>query len=671
MKHLSTIIISSCCSALSALAQAPVDTLHAVEELQEVVVRQPRGVRKLQGATNTTVMGVAELHRAACCNLGESFTTNPSVDVSYTDAATGARRIRLLGLQGAYVQMLSENIPALRGVASPFGLSYIPGPWMQSIQVSKGASSVKNGYESLTGQINVEMKKPQLDPSLAINGYYDSMNKAELNADGNLHFGRLWSGGLLLHAENSFTAHDGDGDGFMDSPKIRQFSAMNRWAYMGTDYKFQASVKFLDERRTSGQHEHQAAPGTELYKVGINTRRWEFFAKNAYMFDQEAGSNVALMLSGTSHSQDATYGLKINNIDQHEAYASLMYETTWGPLHALSAGLSFNYDHLSHQLRLTPDAAATPTAFAEREAVSGAYAQYTFNANDRLIAMAGLRYDYSNEYGSLVTPRVHLRWIPREGLSAHASAGRGARSPHPLAEYGYLLASSRRFEVLGRLRREEGWNAGGGVEYSFSPGGRKLTLGAEYYYTDFTRCLTLDLDSDPHAALLDPYGRSRSHAVQAELTAEPTSDLSLSAAWRYTAVHQRSEGVWRSAPLTSRWKTLISVAYSPRMGLWQFDVTCAVNGPGRMPAPYVTAGGAQSWKPRYKAFPTLNAQATRNFRHWAVYIGGENLTGYRQKNAIVGASDPWGPDFDATLIHGPLHGAMVYAGFRYNITKFL
>ncbi len=214
MRQLAT--VAAVCSALCAhaLEEQP-DSLFG--ELDEVVVTTPKGPRKLMGVTNSELITASELKRAACCNLGESFTTNPSVDVNYTDAATGARQIRLLGLSGSYVQMLTENIPNFRGAASPYGLGYIPGPWMQSIQVSKGASSVKNGYESITGQINVEMKKPQLDPSLSVNGYYDMMNKLELNADGNLHLGRNWSGGLLTHFENGFSGHDSNDDGFIAS----------------------------------------------------------------------------------------------------------------------------------------------------------------------------------------------------------------------------------------------------------------------------------------------------------------------------------------------------------------------------------------------------------------------------------------------------------------------
>lgn len=662
------------CMAEISYAQEPLDSLF--NELDEVVVTSRKGIMKLSGATNTDLISVSELRRAACCNLGESFSTNPSVDVSYTDAATGARQIRLLGLSGSYVQMLTENIPNFRGAAAPYGLGYIAGPWMQSIQVSKGASSVKNGYESITGQINVEMKKPQLDPSLSINAYYDIMNKLEVNADGNIHLGRNWSAGLLSHFENGFSGHDGNNDGFIDMPRVKQISVMPRVAYLGTSYVFQAAAKFIDERRISGQDEHHIGPsalGMPLYRIGIDTHRWEAFTKNAYIFDRENDGNIAIILSGSSHDQDASYGMRICNIDQHELYSSLMFERKWSDIHALSAGLSFNYDHFSYGYRLDPDANQHLSHRTDREAVAGGYAQYTLNLDEKIVAMAGLRYDYSDIYGSMITPRMHLRYTPLTDLSFHASAGKGYRSPHPLAEYSYMLASSRNIEISENLDRESAWNLGAGGSFTIYPAGKKLSLAAEYYYTGFDNQLMLNLDINPHAAYIYSFnGRSYSHALQVEATFEPINELMFTAAWRYTDVKSNYIGSGMTQkPLTSRHKALFTLGWSPNMGLWQADITCAVNGSGRMPTPYNMPDGSLSWSTNYNAYAQLNAQVTRNFRHWALYIGGENLTDFRQSNPVIGADNPWGDNFDATMIYGPLQGAMVYIGFRYNITKYI
>lgn len=650
----------------AAFAEEP-DT--AVVEMQEVVVTGKHSMLKMRGtAANSELITASDLKRAACCSLGESFTTNPSVDVSYSDAATGARQIKLLGLSGAYVQMLSENIPALRGAAAPFGLGYIAGPWIQSIQVSKGASSVKNGFESITGQINIEMKKPQADPSLSLNAYVDHMGKVEGNFDGNINLGDKWSTALLLHGENAFKAHDSNDDGFADMPRTRQFAAMNRWAYLGSNYVFQAAVKWIGENRRSGQIAH-GAHYENPYVIDIDTKRVEAFTKNAYIFDRENDGNVALIASANFHDMKAGYGDRRYSVIQRDAYLSAIFERKWTGGHSLSAGLSLVYDNYRQLLPpLNPEANAYRPADTH-EATPGAYAQYTFNLDDRLIAMAGMRIDRSSLYGMMYTPRVHVRYNVAKPLTLQISGGRGYRSPHPMAEYHNLLASSRAIYIADNLRQESAWNAGASANGYVMLGHRRLGLSAEYYYTRFTDQLKVDLDADPHAAYISTGGGpSYSHTFQAELTFDILEDLAFTAAYRLTDVKTDYGHGLVEKPLTSRNKGLFTLGWTPDMGIWQLDITCAVNGGGRNPLP---ANVDPLWEKRYKAYATLNAQLTRNFRHWSVYIGGENLTGYRQKNPVIGAANPWGPDFDATMVHAPLQGAMIYAGVRYNFTKYL
>ncbi|MCM1449082.1 MAG: TonB-dependent receptor [Clostridiales bacterium] len=671
IKGIPILVLAFVATAHHAVADEPADT--ASYDLQEVVVSaQGRGL-KGSVATNTSLISARELTRAACCNLGESFTTNPSVDVSYSDAATGARQIKLLGLSGAYVQMLTENVPAARGASAPYYLGYIAGPWMQSIQVSKGASSVKNGYESVTGQINIEMMKPQLDPSLSLNAYVDHMGKAELNALGNIHLGDKWSTGLLMHGENSFATHDMNDDGFIDMPRLRQATVMNRWAYLGRNYVFQAAVKGLAENRRSGQIGHASHHVTDPYVIDIDTRRVEAFTKNAFIFDRDNEGNVALILSGNIHDMESRYGMKRYDIVERELYASLMFERQWnGGLHRLSTGLSWNHDDFKRKYRLDQSADEQLAHSCDVENVAGAYVQYTLDLDSRLVAMAGLRYDYNSLYGSLVTPRVHVRWNVSDNVSIHGSSGRGRRSPHPLEEYNYMLASSRTIHLPRKLSMETADNMGLGTSWDFNLGERHVKLAADYYYTTFRHQLLVDLDRDPHAAYITCSDRhSWSHALQLEATFDIIEDMSLLVAYRYTDVKvDYGEGAVLK-PLTSRSKGLFSLDYRPMMGLWQLDVTCALTGGGFMPRNYVMPDGSLSWRERYNAFATLNAQITRNFRNFSVYVGGENLTGYRQHNPVVGASDPFGADFDATMIYGPLHGTIVYAGFRFNITKYL
>ena len=643
-------------------------------ELSEVqIVSRKLSTLKLRSSVmNEEIITSDELCRAACCNLGESFVTNPSVDVSYSDAATGAKQIKLLGLSGTYVQMLTENIPNYRGAASPYGLGYVPGPWMHSIQVSKGISSVKNGYEALTGQINVEFKKPQLPEAdwVSANLFASTTNRYEANADATVKLSKRWSTSLLAHYENETKAHDGNDDGFADIPRIEQYNFWNRWAYMGDHYVFQAGIKALDESRKGGQVSHSGVPAADRYEIDIDTRRYEAFTKNAYIFNKEKNTNLALILSGTLHNQDALYGRKIYNVDQSNAYASLMFETKFTKEHNLSAGFSYNYDGYDQHYRLTNNAETPLTKAFARESVGGAYAQYTFNLDNKFVLMAGLRGDHSSEYGFFVTPRAHIKYNPNDFVHFRLSAGKGYRTNHVLAENNYLMASSRKVSIADHLDQEEAWNYGASISGYIPLFGKTLNLNLEYYYTDFLKQVVVDMDTNPHeVAFYNLDGRSYSQVFQVEATYPFFQGFSLTAAYRWTDAKTTYNHQLMEKPLTGKYKGLVTASYQTPLGLWQFDATWQMNGGGRMPNPYTLADGTSSWDARYKGFSQLSAQVTRYFRRWSIYIGGENLTNSKQKNPIIDAADPWGDRFDSTMIWGPVHGAKGYIGVRFNLAR--
>ena len=634
------------------------------------VVRRRFGTTKLRSsAMNVDIISSAELSRAACCNLGESFVTNPSVDVSYSDAATGAKQIKLLGLSGTYVQMMTENIPNYRGAAAPYGLGYVPGPLMQSIQGRKGSSYVKNVYESLTGQINVEFKKPQLPEAdwVSANLFASSTGRYEANADATLKLSKRWSTSLLAHYENETMAHDANHDGFADIPRVEQYNLWNRWAYMGDHYVFQAGIKALSEWRNSGQVNHGGNPGQEFYKIGIDTRRYEAFTKNAYIFNKEKNTNLALILQGTFHNQDAVYGHKLYDVDQTNVYASLLFETEFSKRHSLSTGLSFNYDGYDQRYRLTNDVELPRLKSFEKESVPGAYVQYTYNLEDKLILMGGIRGDYSSMHGFFVTPRAHVKYNPNEFVNFRLSAGKGYRTNHVLAENNYLLASSRKVRIAGDLDQEEAWNYGASISSYIPLFGKTLNLNAEYYYTDFLKQVVVDMDTDPHEiAFYNLNGRSYSHVFQVEANYPLFKGFTLTAAYRFTDAKTTYNGELKERPLTSRYKGLVTASYKTPLEIWQFDATLQLNGGGRMPSRYILEDGTPSWSARYGSFEQLSVQITRYFRRWSIYVGGENLTNFKQKNPIIDAANPWGENFDSTMIWGPVHGAKAYIGIRFN-----
>ena len=633
---------------MPVFGQEQADTIKT-QNLNDVTITSRRaGTRKMGGAVNGVMINKEELFKAACCNLGESFTTNPSVDVNYSDAATGAKQIKLLGLSGTYVQMLTENLPNFRGAAAPYALDYVPGPWMSGIQVSKGASSVKNGYESITGQIDVEYLKPDDEEGVTLNLYGNTKSRMDANADANIHLNSQLSTELLAHYQDDYGHHDDNNDGFLDQANVRQWNLQNRWHYRGCNYIFHGGISMMKEKREGGQTTHTSHL-SNLYKIGIETDRYEGYMKHAFILDPEHGTNIAVMTNLSMHQLDATYGDKHYDVNQKNAYAQLLFETNLTKQHSLSAGISLNHDYLTRD---------------EKETTPGIYAQYTYNLNDKVVAMAGLRADHSSLHDTFVTPRFHLKLTPNEIVSLRLSVGKGYRTVWALAENNYLLASGRQL-VIDNLKQEQAWNSGISSSFYIPLFGKTLKLNAEYYHTHFNEQAVIDYDSNPaEIRITNLDGRSYSNTVQVDASYPVVQGLELTAAWRWNDVKCTYGGELMEKPLTSRYKGLVTASYKTPLGIWQFDATLQLNGGGRMPTP---VNGL--WDSHFHGYEQVSAQITRWFRHFSVYVGGENLTGFRQKQPIINAADPWSSSFDPTMVWGPVHGAMFYAGIRVNIGK--
>lgn len=663
MKYICCLILIFCIAVTKA--QNVTDTIDWTELQDFEIIKKKPGVSRLSGGEIGFKIDQTELFRAACCNLGESFTTNPSVDVSYTDAATGSKQIKLLGLSGNYVQLLTENLPNFRGAARPYALRYVPGPWIKSISVSKGSSNVKNGYESMSGQIDVEYLKPQDPAGVVLNAYFDSQLKLEANADANFHISPSLNTEILGHFEDRFMQHDGNDDGFTDMPDIRQFNFQNRWNLFTPKYIMHAGIGLINEISEAGQISHHNDMETNPYKINMKTGRYEGYMKHAFILNKEHNTNIAWMSSGSFHDLDTKYGIKGYDVKEWNAFSQLMLENDFNEKNNLSAGLSYNYDYLKQHL-LIP--AETKKTLLEKEVTGGIYVQYTWKPVEKFTLMGGVRADWSTLYKWFVTPRFNIRFNPIEPLTLRASIGKGYRTVFAWAEYNYLLASSRAL-VVENLNQEASWNYGFNVDYRISINAETIRLSTEYYYTRFERQVIVDYET-PHVLTIGNLeGKSYSHTFQIEANYESSFGLTATAAWRLNDVKTSYDGKLLEKPLTSKYKALFTVSYSTPLDIWQFDVTLQLNGGGRMPAPYLLDNGLWSWSRRFSAYPMLNFQATRWFRHFSIYAGAENITNYRQKNPIIGSQDPWGTDFDSTLVWGPIEGIMFYAGIRFNFGK--
>jgi outer membrane cobalamin receptor len=607
----------------------------------------------------------AELCKAACCNLSESFETNASVDASYSDATTGAKQIKLLGLAGKYVQMMTENIPNFYGLSQPYALGYIPGPWMESIQVSKGTSAVINGYDAVTGQINVEYKKPAKSDLLFFNQFFSSAGKTETNLDAAVKLSPNWSTMIFAHAQYDLLDIDHNKDGFSDFPKIAQNNFFNRWDYFGNNLTIRFGVKYIDETRKGGQFSHDFnKPNDTLnpYGIYLNSQRVEAFYKMGYVFPEKKYQSLAMIANFTYHNQDSYYGLTNFDATQLSGYYNLFWQSAFAGNedHKYNAGASLKYENLNQFLN--------DSSLNGIEIVPGAYFQYTANLLEKINLIAGIRADYHNEFGLLITPRVNIKYNISGNVTWRASAGKGYRKANILAENSFLLASAREIYIANDLKLEEAWNFGTNFTWYIPIGDRDMAINAEFYRTEFLNQIIADFETAGSVKFYNLDGQSYSNTYQMEATYQIIKGLDATAAFRYNDVKQTIGGILVQSPLSSNYKGLINLSYKTPLEKWQFDFTAQFNGGGRIPS---TASNPvhHQLATEFPAYNMFNAQITKYFKKWEMYVGAENIFNFTQEHPIIAAEDPYGENFDSALIWGPIHGRKIYLGIRFAIKQ--
>ena len=636
---------------------------------------------------NTQQITLSGLRKAACCNLSESFSTNASVDVEYSDAVSGAKQIQMLGLAGIYSQLLTEKVPAMRGIAQPFGMVYIPGPWMESIQISKGAASVITGYESITGQINVEYKKAQESEPLFASLFGDYFGRLEADLNTRYKFNDTMSTALFFHGNLQKLEIDQNGDSFLDQPLLSQVNLMNRWWYYDGELEMQLVGKVIYEDRKGGQKGFFPLNDSSLYGMNMTNKRYELWGQTGYIFPTEYYNSIGMIYSLSSHSVNSFFGRRDYEGKQNSAYVNLKYDVAIGDMlgfhneeeeeaesetnseeketeHKLSLGLSYQYDDINESFAGN---------FQSRiESVPGMFAEYTLQNLLGFTLSGGVREDFHSLFGNFFTPRVHLKYEISPTAVVRASAGKGYRIPNIYAENVGAMASSRQFILEEAIEPEIAWNYGINSSIDFTIGSTYFTLNTELYRTDFDNQLIADMDQDVRSVhFYNLKGKSYSNSFQVDLSFKPVDNLDIVTAYRYNDVQMTINGKLDDKPMVSKHKYFINTAYSIGEGSWLIDATAVFNGKMRLPDtemnPVEYRISSES-----KQFLMLNAQITKKIDNLSIFLGAENLTDYIQVNPIIAANDPFGKlsgtsYFDSSIIWAPIIGRVIYIGLRYEI----
>ena len=638
----------------------PVQFILVPETLNEVelIDRQKSSAKSLLKVENIEWISGAELQKAACCNLSESFETNPSVDVSFTDAITGAKQVQMLGLDGVYSQILFENMPLLRGLSASYGLSYIPGSWIESIQVAKGTGSVVNVFESLSGQINVELFKPNTADKLFWNAYINGAGLVENNVIFSSPVQNNWKTAVLGHYAFQGRSIDQNNDGFVDGPELNRFTVLNRWEYSGFENRHIAfGIRYLSENKFAGQTRalssnaaHFAAP----YEVNMGTDQAEFHSKTGFIFDKP-GTSLGILTSLRYHNQETTFGNSHYSGMQHSMYLNAIYQSNLGcQSKVYKLGMSYYGDNYLEKLN--------DLIFSRYDQTIGAFGELKYGFSPKFSSVLGMRADYSKLWGMWYSPRLHMRYNPLENMVLRASAGKANRQANVIAENISYFFSSRSLEMIDYedLTVEQAWNYGFNFTYNFHLLNKETTLNIDFYQTDFENQVVVDVEQGDLVRFYNLEGESYSTSLQIDASIEPVDGLEFKFAqkWNETKTTYKDELETTFAPYVAKYRSLAQASYSTWQNKWSIDVTLQNIGPSRVPA---KGDIAAYWSPN---FNLVSGQVTRRFKKIDWYLGVENALNYMQDNPIRSVDSPFSEHFDASMIWGPVMGRRIYTGIR-------
>lgn len=644
-------------------------------ETVNIKARKQSSIRSNYTVANVISVNKDELLKAACCNLAESFETNPSIDVNYTDALTGTKQIKMLGLQSPYIQIVQENIPNIRGAAQTFGLTFTPGTWVESIQITKGAGSVVNGYESITGQINAELVKPLTDKKLFINAYGSLNGRLELNTHLNTKISNKWSTGLYVHGNTRTKKIDENSDNFLDTPLTNQINIMNRWQYTNTEKGWVSFINFryLNDTKQSGETQFDPAihkKTTTYWGSEINSKRFETSAKLGYVFPETPYKSFGAQLAYSNHKQDSYFGLKDYNIHHQSMYANFIYNSIISNTkNKVVTGVSATFDNYNELV--------ISDYYSRKEKSVGAFFEYNYDNLENLILSAGIRIDHHNLLGTFITPRLHVKYNPWETGTIRLSSGRGKRSTSIFAENQKLFGTNRTINIINNngnfygLQPEIAWNYGFSFNQKFNVFNRKGDITFDFYKTVFISQIVVDWENPSEISFYNDDKGGKANSFQVEVNYSPFTHFNIKTAYKYQDITTNYIFGKKQAPLQPKNRFFINLSFETHQtskgANWKFDTTLNWQSEQRIPNTSIYNTNYQL--PEYSDNNiTMNAQITRVFSskfEW--YIGGENLTNETQPIPVLGADNPFGTNFDTSLVYAPILGAMYYTGIRFNI----
>ncbi len=652
-------------------------TLAAIKSLSEVVITEERDGIILSNIDpiKTENITQTELKKAACCDLAGCFETQLTIQPQTSNVITNAKELRILGLSGVYNQVLVDGFPMIQALSYTYGISGIPGTLVENIFVSKGANSVLQGFESISGQINVITKDAANTDKLLLNFYINSFMEKHLNANYAFKKGK-WRNITAVQTVQPANKTDNDKDNFLDLPLLTRYLIYNKLNYgKESDWGWSTKIglKYLNEERIGGQYTFNANTdqgNTSVYGQTVNFTQPEIYTKTGYRFNNK--HNIALSANSFFHQQNSFFGTTKYNATQSNFYANLQYELAYNKLHTLKTGLSFRYLNIHEKIEFTDTILnrSYNGDYKRIENIPGIFAENTMSfLNNKITWISGLRLDHHNQFGSTLTPRMLLKYDLSSKTVVRANIGTGWRTVNLFSENIGLLVRSRNIVFAEKLLPERALNYGINMVHKYEINKQTGYLSADFYRTDFQNQIFPDYDRDSKSAIIKNFkGPSISNGFQLELNIKIAKRFDIKTGYNYLDVYRIEADKKNQLPFNPKHRVLGAISFKPLSKKFNIDIN--VHWFDKQRLPNTKANPIAFQRPDYsEAFTLYNAQFTYNFKKIELYIGCENIFNFRQLQPILSWQNPFGPYFDTSSVWGPTRGREIYSGVRFKLAS--
>lgn len=651
-------------------------TLYESKMLEEAVVKRQRDGVLISDMNpiKTEQITQTELRKSACCDLAGCFETQTTVQPQTTNIITNSKELRILGLSGVYNQLLIDGFPIIQGLSYTYGISSIPGTLVDNIYVSKGANSVLQGFESMSGQINVETKEPDNTDRVFLNTYINNFSEKHFNANYAIKHGK-WSNLTAFHSVQPANKIDRDNDNFLDLPLLTRYMVFNKWKY-GNDknwgWNSLIGFRYVNEQRIGGQtfFDNKTDKGsTKVYGQTVNINQPELYTKTGYRLNDN--HNLVFFGSSFHQQQNSYFGSVKYNAQQTNFYSNFQHEFNYAK-HNLKSGISYRYLNLSENIAFTDTFLPRNYNgnYLRVEKIPGVFAENTmYFFDDKLTWIAGVRADRHNEFGSKITPRTLLKFDIAPKTIIRANIGSGWRTVNLFSENIVLLVTSRNIVFTELLQPEKAVNMGLNLTQKFETASESVSgyFSTDFYHTNFQNQIFPDYDADPTKAIIKNFsGTSISNGFQAELLLKFYEIFEFKTGYNFLDVYRKIGENKVLLPFNPMHKILSTFSYKPTSNKFHFDMNLHWYGKQRLPD---TKQNPEAFKqPDFsEPYTVINAQFTYNLKRFEIYTGCENIFDFRQLKPIVSWQNPFSNYFDTSFVWGPTRGRELYLGIRFKM----